>query len=70
MKNSFHEIETVIQSESIDSRDALRALLASIYLDCCDECSTRLRSDEFLEALSHLLKEMKLCRELTSKNAA
>jgi hypothetical protein len=70
MKNQFHQIETLIQTESADPRDALRALLASIYLECCEECSSKLRSDEFLAALSHMLKEMKLCRELTSKNAA
>jgi hypothetical protein len=70
MKNPFHQIENLIQTESADPRDGLRALLASIYLDCCDECSAKLRSDEFLEALAHMLKEMKLCRELTSKNAA
>jgi hypothetical protein len=70
MKNPFHQIETLIQTESTDPRDGLRALLATIYLDCCEECSAKLRSDEFLEAFSHMLKEMKLCRELTSKNAA
>ena len=26
--------------------------------------------DEFLEAFQHMLKEMKLCRELTIRNAA
>ena len=70
MKNPFHEIEKLIQSESIDPRDGLRALLASIYLDCCEHCSAKLRSDDFLESFSHMLKDMKLCRELTSKNAA
>ncbi|MCI0417002.1 hypothetical protein L0222_29895 [bacterium] len=70
MKNPFHEIEKRIETESINPADAQRALLASIYLECCDECSARLRSDEFLEAFSRMLKEMKLCHELTSKNAA
>lgn len=70
MKNPFHEILKVIQIESVDSEELLRALMSTIYLQCCEDCSTKLRSDEFLEAFQHMLKEMKLCRELTTRNAA
>ncbi len=70
MKNPFHEIEQTIQEEAMDSGEAVRALLATIHLECCEGCGSKLRSEEFLLAFQHMLKEFKLCRQLAKKNAA
>jgi hypothetical protein len=70
MNNSFHEIELKIAQEGADTKEVVRALLAIIHLESCQECSSRLRSEEFLENFQHLLKELKLCHELTSQNVA
>ena len=67
MTNPFHEVEQILQS---NPDIAIRALLATIYLECCDECSTRLRSEEFLKKLAHMMDELKLCHRLSIQNAA
>ena len=70
MTNPFHEIEKAMANECADSQDLMRALMATIYLECCEHCSSRLHSDEFLESFRHMLKEMKVCRNLMGRNAA
>jgi len=70
MKNPFHEIEQLIQNETVDLQDALRALMSTMFLHCCEQCNTNLHSDEFLNAFQQMLKQMKLCRELVNRNAA
>jgi len=70
MKNPFHEIEKFVHKESTDPEEAVRALMSTIYLHCCENCSAHLRTDEFVEAFEHMLKELKLCRKLTGRNAA
>ena len=70
MNNPFHEIDRILQNESIASQDAIRALLATIYLECCEECGARMRSQEFVLAVQRLAKELQLCRRLTVENAA
>jgi hypothetical protein len=70
MKNPFHEIEQLIQNEPVELRDAIRALMSTMFLHCCEQCNNNLRSDEFLVAFDQMLKQMKLCRELVSRTAA
>lgn len=67
MTNPFHEIEKAIKSESADPEELMRALMSTIYLECCENCSTKLRSEE---SFLHMLKEMKVCRDLMSRTAA
>jgi hypothetical protein len=70
MNNPFHEIEQLLQNDSIASQDAIRALLATIYLECCEQCGARMRSTEFLLAVQRMAKELQLCRRLNTANAA
>jgi hypothetical protein len=70
MTNPFHEIEKAMAHESADPQDLMRALMSTIYLQCCEDCSSKLRSDEFIESFRHMLKEMKVCRNLMDRNAA
>ena len=70
VNNPFHEIEKVLSRECVESREAVRALLATVHLECCDHCGAKLRSDEFLNAFLNMLNQLKLCHELTKKNAA
>jgi hypothetical protein len=70
MTNPFHEIEKAIEQESADPQDLMRALMSTIYLQCCEGCSSNFRSEEFIESFRHMLKEMKICRDLMDRNAA
>jgi hypothetical protein len=70
MNNAFHEIEQMLQNESITVQDSIRALLAILHLECCEHCCARIRSEEFLLAVHHLAKELELCRRLRITNAA
>jgi len=70
MKNPFHEIEELIKSEPVDFQDAVRALISTTFLQCCEQCNTNLHSDEFLQTFQQMLRQMTLCRELTNQNAA
>jgi hypothetical protein len=70
MKNPFHEMEQLIQSEPIDLQDAIRALMSTMFLHCCEECNANLHSDEFFNAFRQMVKQMKLCRELVNLTAA
>jgi hypothetical protein len=68
MSNMFHEIEQIVREEEIDFREAVHALLAATHLECCENCSSKLRSTEFQLSLQHMLKELKLCKQLTREN--
>ena len=70
MKNPFHEIEEAIKSESADAEELMRALMSTIYLECCEGCSDKLRSEEFVESFRHMLREMKVCHDLMKRTAA
>ena len=70
MNNPFHEMDRMLQGESIASQDAIRALLATFYLECCEKCGARMRSKDFALAVERLAKELELCRRLTVSNAA
>ena len=70
MNNPFHVMEQMLQNESIESTEAIRALLATVYLECCDDCGARLRTEDFVEMVRRMMAELKLCRQLTRANAA
>lgn len=70
MKNPFHEIEHIVKQENADTRQAVHALLAVMHLETCSNCNSKLRSEEFLLAFEHLLKELKLCHQLSLKDVA
>jgi hypothetical protein len=70
MNNVFHDLEKAIANETIDSAEIVRALMATIYLECCEDCGSKLRSADFIESFQRMIQDMKLCRELRSKTAA
>jgi hypothetical protein len=70
MNNPFHDLEKTIANETIDSAEIVRALMVTIYLECCDGCGSKLRSQEFIQSFERMIQDMKLCHSLRSKNAA
>jgi hypothetical protein len=67
MNNAFHEIELAVEQNKAGTSDAVRALLASVHLESCMECSSRFRSEEFLITFRNLLRNLKLCHDLVAE---
>jgi hypothetical protein len=70
MNNPFHDLEKAIANETIDPAEIMRALMATIYLECCEDCGSKLRSEDFMRSFERMIQDMKLCRQLRSENAA
>lgn len=70
MFNPFQQLKDAILEQNVLPEELARALMATVYLKCCDDCFTQMHSDEFLENFRRMLTEMRLTAELSRKTAA
>jgi len=70
MANPYKSLELILKAEKLDSEMAVRALMATVFAECCPGCHDRFHSEEFLEAFRHLIAELRLCKQLSERNVA
>ena len=57
-RNTFHSLRQILESRRVDPETAVRALMATVFTDCCQDCNESLRDEKFLEAFEHMLDEL------------
>jgi len=70
MVNTYKALETILKTEQIESEMAVRALMATVFAECCPGCHDRFHTEEFLESFRHLIGELRLCKHISERNAA
>ncbi len=68
--NTYKAMEQILNEEQIDSGTAVRALMGTVFAECCPGCHDRFHSEEFTEAFRHLIGELRLCKQISERNAA
>ena len=56
--NPFHSLRTILNSKDVTPELAVRALMATVYGESCNDCNEKLRNEEFLNAFEHMINEM------------
>ncbi|PWT92278.1 MAG: hypothetical protein C5B54_03765 [Acidobacteria bacterium] len=70
MRNSYREIKRVAALRGLDQETLIHALMATIYGNCCNECTAQLHSEEFLRAFDRMIQAMILCGEMSKRKSA
>ena len=68
--NPFRLLKEIAEAHDLSMEELIHVLMASVYLECCNDCGDKLHSEAFLKAVDHLAGELKLCREISRRNAA
>ncbi|HEY4491128.1 MAG TPA: hypothetical protein VI958_03965, partial [Acidobacteriota bacterium] len=68
--NPFRLLKEIAEAHELSMEELAHVLMASVYLECCNDCGDKLHSEAFLKAVDHLAGELKLCREISRRNAA
>ncbi len=70
MVNTYKALEMVLKAEQMESETAVRVLMATVFAECCPACHDRFHTEEFLESFRHLIGELRLCKQISQRNAA
>ena len=57
-RNAFHSLRNILNARSVNPEKAVRALMATVFTECCHDCNEKLRDDDFLRSFEHMLDEM------------
>lgn len=64
-KNTFHRLQNVLESRGVNPETAVRALMASVFIDCCNDCNEKLRDEEFVKGFERLLDDLLRVQQLS-----
>lgn len=70
MVNTYKKLEQILNEEQIGSEMAVRALMATVFAECCPGCDDRFHTEEFIESFRHLIGELRLCKQISERSAA
>jgi hypothetical protein len=70
MMNPFRQLKEIAHAHGLSIEELVHILMASVYLECCNDCGDKLHSEAFLKAVDHLAGQLKLCKEISGRNAA
>jgi len=57
-RNPFHSLRSIVGSRSVNPEIAVRALLATVFTECCHDCNEKMRNADFLKAFEHMVDEL------------
>ena len=57
-RNTFHRLRNILGAKSVNPETAVRALMATVFTECCHGCNEKLREDEFLQAFERMVDEL------------
>ena len=70
MSNAYKGLSEIAKNSNLGKEELLKALLSTVFSECCENCYEAVHSEEFLKAFHHLLDELELCKSLSEKNVA
>jgi hypothetical protein len=68
--NPFQELKQIATAHNLSMEELIHILMASVYLECCNDCVDQLHSPEFLKAVENLAGQLKLCKAIAGREAA
>jgi hypothetical protein len=54
-RNTFHSLRKILGARQVSREIAVRALMATVFTECCINCNEKLRDPEFLQAFEHMV---------------
>ncbi len=57
-RNTFHSLRKILDSRPVNRETAVRALMATVFTECCNNCNDRMRDEEFLQAFENMVDEL------------
>jgi hypothetical protein len=57
-RNPFHNLRNIVGSRQVNPEIAVRALMATVFTECCHDCNEKLRDSNFLKAFEHMVDEL------------
>ncbi|MCI0606573.1 hypothetical protein L0156_26615 [bacterium] len=58
-RNTFHSLRKILGCwQQVDPEIAVRALMATVFTECCHDCNEKLRDADFLKAFEHMVDEL------------
>jgi hypothetical protein len=57
-RNTFHRLRNILGSKTVQPEMAVRALMATVFTECCQGCNDKLREEEFIKAFERMVDEL------------
>ncbi len=70
MQNTYREIKKIVREQNLSREQIVHTLVATVVASCCDECAEKMRTEEFLNSVRQLARELLVCAELSKKSGA
>jgi hypothetical protein len=58
-RNTFHSLRRILGCrQQVEPEIAVRALMATVFTECCHDCNEKMRDKDFLKAFEHMVDEL------------